>query len=56
MSHKYKYTGKEEVNISYVATVKPGQVVETDEAIKHPDFELVKEETKREEKREESKK
>ncbi len=52
--HKYKYTGKEEVNISYVGTYTHGDIVEVDEAIKHPDFEVVHEEkSKSQDKREE---
>lgn len=44
---KYRYTGKEEKELPSIGTlVKPGDTVETDKKINHPEFELVEEEKK----------
>ncbi len=44
MKYRYIYKGTTEVNIPYVGTFQPGQEVEVDKPINHPDFEEVKEE------------
>jgi hypothetical protein len=49
MSHRYRYTGKEELHLpEHNLVVKHGQTVEVEDAIKHPDFDVVheKQETK----------
>jgi len=38
---KYKYNGKEIVNIPYIGTFEPGKEYEVDKEINHPDFELI---------------
>ncbi len=43
MKYRYIYKGTTEVNIPYVGTFQPGQEVEADKPINHPDFEEVKE-------------
>lgn len=46
---KYKYIGKVEVVIYGVGVVKPGEDVETEVEINHPDFEEVSKSKKKEE-------
>ena len=50
---KYKYTGKIEVSVLGVGVVKPGDEVDTEIEINHPDFEEVGRSKKKEEDKEE---
>lgn len=43
-THRYRYTGSQPVHFPAIgAEVKPGDVVETEHTIHHPDFEEVRE-------------
>jgi hypothetical protein len=54
---KYTYTGDEEKDLpTHGRTVKPGDTIETDKEINHPEFKLVSgQSAKQEEKKEEKK-
>lgn len=54
MVKAYQYKGEQEVEIPQVGLVKPGDVIETELVVNHPDFEeITKKEVKKESKKEE---
>lgn len=53
MKKKYKYTGKLTVYVAGFGEVEPDEVIEVEQEINHPDFELIEEDQPKKNKKEE---
>lgn len=51
--YKYKYTGKLTVYVAGFGEVQPDEVIEVEQEINHPDFELIEEDQLKKNKKEE---